>query len=62
MSNANTTGFKRDIQIISSYTSKDKIDNSKMPDDIASTSDFTPDSLKQTNNPFNIAINGDGFL
>ena len=62
MSNANTTGFKRDIQILSSHTSKDKIDNLKMPDDIASISDFTPGSLKQTNNPFNIAINGDGFF
>lgn len=62
MSNANTTGFKRDMQIISSYTSKDKIDNLKMPDDIASISDFTPGSLKQTNNPFNVAINGDGFF
>jgi flagellar basal-body rod protein FlgF len=62
MSNANTTGFKRDMQIISSYTSKDKIDNLKMPDDIASIPDFTAGSLKQTNNPFNIAINGDGFF
>ncbi len=62
MSNANTSGFKRDIQIMSSYTSKDKIDNLKMPDDIASIPDFTAGSLKQTNNPFNIAINGDGFF
>lgn len=62
MSNANTTGFKRDMQIMSSYTSKDTIDNLKMPDDIASISDFTAGSLKQTNNPLNVAINGDGFF
>ena len=62
ISNANTTGFKKDIQIMSSYTTKDKISNLKMPDDIASISDFTPGSLKQTNNPLNVAINGQGFF
>lgn len=35
MANANTTGFKKDVQIISSYTARDKISDLKMPNDIA---------------------------
>ncbi|WHA04925.1 flagellar basal-body rod protein FlgF [Candidatus Bandiella numerosa] len=62
MANANTTGFKKDLQIMSSYVTKDKIADLKMPNDIASISDFTPGSLNQTGRPFDIAINGEGFF
>ena len=41
MANANTTGFKKDVQIMSSYTARDKISDLKIPNDIASISDFT---------------------
>ena len=47
MANANTTGFKKDVQIMSSYTARDKISDLKMPNDIASISDFTSGSLNR---------------
>jgi flagellar basal-body rod protein FlgF len=62
MANANTTGFKKDVQIMSSYTARDKISNLKMPNDIASISDFTSGSLNQTGRPLDVAINGEGFF
>ena len=62
MANANTTGFKKDVQIMSSYTARDKISDLKMPNDIASISDFTSGSLNQTGRPFDVAINGEGFF
>ena len=62
MANANTTGFKKDVQIMSSYTARDKISDLKMPNDIASISDFTSGSLNQTGRPFDVAISGEGFF
>ena len=60
--NVNTDGFKKDIQIMSSHIAKDKIANIKMPNDIASISDFTPGALKQTEKTLDVAINGQGFF
>jgi flagellar basal-body rod protein FlgF len=62
MANLSTDGFKKDMQVMSSYMSKDKISNLKMPNDVTSISDFTAGSLKQTMRPLDVAINGTGFF
>ncbi|MFQ3307377.1 MAG: flagellar basal-body rod protein FlgF [Candidatus Midichloriaceae bacterium] len=62
MANISTDGFKKDMQVMSSYISKDKNSNLKMPDDISTVSDFTAGSLKQTTRPLDVAINGNGFF
>ena len=60
--NSNTAGFKKDMQVMSNYIAKDKIANLKMPNDIASISDFGPGALKQTGKTLDVAINGQGFF
>ena len=60
--NTNTDGFKKDIQIMFAHIAKDKIANVKMPNDIASISDFAPGALKQTEKILDVAINGQGFF
>ena len=62
MANANTSGFKKDIQIMSTYIAKDNIANLKMPNDIASISDFASGALKQTDKILDVAVNGQGFF
>ena len=62
VANANTAGFKKGMQVMSNHIAKDKIANVKMPNDIASISDFTSGSLKQTGKTLDVAINGQGFF
>ena len=62
MANANSSGFKLDMLMMSEYNSPDVMENLTMPDDITTISNFETGSFKQTGRAFDVAINGEGFF
>ena len=74
LANASTNGFKRDLAVFQSHQTYDRINGERdeppgnLNASIGGTStalvrtDFTSGSSLQTENPFDVAIQGDGFL
>jgi flagellar basal body rod protein FlgG len=62
IANANTTAFKRQLQISSSEKFKDKNSTLVMPNDFGSIFDFKQGAMEATNQPLDCAINGQGFF
>ena len=66
IANANTTGFKSDSLLFSSFMerahSKSNAENTAFTQDIATIIDETQGALSQTGNPLDVAINGNGWF
>lgn len=70
VANVNTTGFKADKPVFEEYLMpianagdfRGRDQTLSYVQDRATWNDFSPGTMEQTNNPMNVAIDGDGFL
>jgi len=63
LANANTTGYKRDRFFTEAFN--ERLDAERAPRTdrrVRQTSDMSPGTLKQTGNPLDVALGGDGFF
>lgn len=62
VANASTSGYKKDSIVFDSMLFPDQKNNFNMPVDKASVIDFSNGGLKESNNPYDVGIEGEGFF
>ncbi len=62
VANANTNGYKAKEMNFASFLENDKYDSTSYAKIRSATLDFSGGALKRTDNPLDVAINGDGFF
>jgi len=68
LANTATTGFKRDLEFYGTYSSADSDDpvnggaSATLPTIEKQWTDFSQGTIQVTGNPFDVALDGDGFL
>ena len=62
IANSNSTGYKKDNMTFNKYLTKDLLGNNTMPQERATIVDTSNGSIKSTERPLDLAINGKVFI